>query len=77
MNSLQSVLVFEDVSSDEDDIDRLFNQLEQVEPPASLVDSILASVGKIARDQQQEKQLDKVWTQIYGPFMHDEGKDPS
>lgn len=73
MNHLQSVLFSEDVSSD-DDIDRLFRQLEQIEPPSSLVDSILASVTQLA---QQHPWSNNIWAQAYGIIAHSEDKDPS
>ena len=39
--------LFTDELSNDDEIDILFGQLQQVEPPTSLVDSILASVASL------------------------------
>jgi hypothetical protein len=41
----------EDVSS-EDEIDELFSQLLQIEPPGTLVDDILALVGRLPLPQE-------------------------
>ena len=38
------------ISSD-DEIDQLFLQLEQIQPPPTLVDSILASVARLPRQE--------------------------
>lgn len=43
----------EDISS-EDEIDKLFSQLLQVEPPTTLVDDILASVACLPLPQALE-----------------------
>jgi len=74
MSYLQAVLFSENVSVD-DDIDRLFSQLEQIEPPTSLVDSILASVSKL---EQQKRQGSKdIWAQTYGLIAYNKGQEPS
>jgi hypothetical protein len=36
-----------------DDIDQLYCQLEEITPPAALVDSIMASVSHLARSQNR------------------------
>jgi hypothetical protein len=41
----------DDGISSDDDIDQLFLQLEQVEPPPVLVDAILASVARLPRHE--------------------------
>ena len=69
----QSVLFSEDVTSD-DDIDRLFSQLEQIEPPTSLVDSILASVAQVA---QKRKRSNDIFVDTYELIVHHEDKQPS
>ena len=74
MSYLQPVLFSEDVTSD-DDIDRLFSQLEQIEPPASLVDSILASISQLAGQQRQG--FHNCSTQSYEMVVHNEGQEPS
>jgi hypothetical protein len=75
MSYLQAVLFSENVSADDDDIDRLFSQLEQIEPPTSLVDSILASVTKLG---QQKRQGSKdIWVQTYELITHNEDQEPS
>ena len=74
MSYLQPVLFSEDVTSD-DDIDRLFSQLEQIEPPASLVDSILASVSQLAGQQRQG--FHDILSQAYELIVHSEEQEPS
>ena len=74
MSYLQSVLFSEDVTSD-DDIDRLFNQLEQLEPPTSLVDSILASVAQLA--QQQRQRPHDILAGTCEMIVHNEDQEPS
>ena len=69
----QSVLFSEDVTSD-DDIDRLFSQLEQIEPPTSLVDSILASVAQLAN---QQKRSNNILANTCELIVHQEDKQPS
>ncbi len=50
----------EDESS-EDEIDQLFGQLLQIEPPPTLVDDILASIARLPLPQEiQNVQLDDV-----------------
>jgi hypothetical protein len=50
----------EDESS-EDEIDQLFGQLLQIEPPPTLVDDILASIARLPLPQEiQIVQLDDV-----------------
>lgn len=39
--------IFDDVPEPEDDIDTLFRKLEQVEPPPSVIQSILSSVSQL------------------------------
>jgi hypothetical protein len=39
----------------DDDIDELYCQLEQIEPPTFLVDSIMASVAHLPRPQVREQ----------------------
>ena len=74
MSYLQPVLFSEDVTSD-DDIDRLFSQLEQIEPPAFLVDSILASVSQLA--EQQRQGFHDILSQAYELIVHNEEQEPS
>lgn len=74
MSYLQSVLFSEDVTSD-DDIDRLFSQLEQLKPPTSLVDSILASVAQLANQQCQGSR--NIWAQTCEMIVHNEDQEPS
>jgi len=40
-----------DVVSPDDDVDQLFLQLEQIEPPPALVNTILASVARLPRHE--------------------------
>jgi hypothetical protein len=40
-------MLFADEVSSEDEIDNLFNQLQVIEPPLSLVESIMSSVSQL------------------------------
>ena len=55
MYSTQMLLAdtIEDVSS-EDEIDKLFSQLLQIEPPPTLVDDILATVARLQLPQEMD-----------------------
>lgn len=46
MKYAQNILFCEDIEAD-DDIDELFSKLQTIEPPPSLVESILASVAQL------------------------------
>ncbi len=46
MNYAHTVVFAEDITGD-DEIDALFSQLQQIAPPASLIDDILASVARL------------------------------
>ncbi|HCI79592.1 MAG TPA: hypothetical protein DHW02_07875 [Ktedonobacter sp.] len=74
MSYLQPVLFSEDVTSD-DDIDRLFSQLEQIEPPTSLVNSILASISQLAGQQRQR--FHDISSQSFQMIVHNEHQEPS
>jgi hypothetical protein len=65
-----------DLSSD-DEIDNLFCQLEQIEPPPSLVDSILASVRLLSHTQMQSVTELVDWDEMDGLVVHHEYLQPS
>ena len=46
MNYAHTILFAEDVTED-DEIDALFSQLQQIAPPATLIEDILASVARL------------------------------
>lgn len=62
-------------SQTEDDVDRLFNHLDQLEPPDELIAHILAHVGRLPSsaaashpvENEQDEQL----------LVHNEWRDPS
>jgi hypothetical protein len=64
MYSTQMLLAanIEDASS-EDEIDGLFSQLLQIEPPATLVDDILATVARLPLPQEMNKMT---WEDVEG-----------
>jgi hypothetical protein len=45
MNYARTTFFAEEI--EEDDIDALFSQLQQIEPPATLIEDILASVDRL------------------------------
>jgi len=47
MNYAHTILFAEDITED-DEIDVLFSQLQQIAPPATLVEDILASVARLS-----------------------------
>lgn len=46
MNYAHTILFAEDITED-DEIDALFSQLQQIAPPATLIEDILASVARL------------------------------
>ena len=46
MNYAHTILFAEDVTED-DEIDALFSQLQQIAPPATLIEDILTSVARL------------------------------
>lgn len=54
MQYSRPTLFFDDASS-EDEIDSLFNQLEVIEPPTSLVQQIISSVAQLPPYPQKER----------------------
>jgi hypothetical protein len=57
---LQYTFFFQDIEdySSDDDIDMLFNQLEQIAPPASLVDDIMQAVSRLTLPSIEENDLE-------------------
>ena len=75
MYSTQTLLAanVEDVSS-EDEIDELFSQLLQIEPPATLVDDILATVARLPLPQEMDKMT---WEDVQGLVARNKMQMPS
>ena len=65
MNYSRNLLVADDMmvdGVDVDEIDALFGQLEQIVPPSTLVESILASVARLAPTvQYPTTPTQKIW----------------
>ncbi|HEY5002526.1 MAG TPA: hypothetical protein VII61_05200 [Ktedonobacteraceae bacterium] len=75
MYSTQMLLAanIEDASS-EDEIDELFSQLLQIEPPATLVDDILATVARLPLPQEMDKMT---WEDVQGLIARNKMQMPS
>lgn len=73
MNYSHTILFAEDKAED-DEIDVLFSQLQQITPPSTLVDSILASVARLAMPVQHSMQ--RIWDDM-GLVVYHEDEDPS
>lgn len=75
MYSTQMLLAtnIEDASS-EDEIDELFSQLLQIEPPATLVDDILATVARLPLPQEMDKMT---WEDVKGLVARNKIQLPS
>ena len=56
MKYFPQIALADDVTAD-DEIDDLFSQLEQIEPPPSLVECIMQSVGQMPPLREQAKPL--------------------
>lgn len=69
MSYFPQVLLADDVASD-DDIDNIFSQLQQIEPPPSLVERIMRSVRNISLPQgqteAQERPDSPFWDNVDG-----------
>lgn len=75
MYSTQMLLAdtIEDVSSD-DEIDELFSQLLQIEPPPTLVDDILATVARLPLPQEMDPMT---WDDVEGLVARNKIQTPS
>lgn len=73
----QHLLFCEDIEAD-DEIDALFNRLQVIEPPTSLVDRILASVAQLPAYPQYEA-LSPLWEDfdIDGLLVRGDHLEPS
>ena len=58
----------------EDEIDELFNQLDQLEPPPYLISRILASVLLLPRPLPVPMPV--VWNELDGLVVRNDGKKP-
>ena len=69
--------IFPDHTEPDDDVDRLFNRLEPLEPPADLVVRILSSISQISsRPSGPEFSWDND-CHGDGPVVRNEKKEPS
>ena len=71
-----------DNNLDEDDIDQLFDKLELVEPPLSLIARILANVSQLSQAEAQKKGLPadepvEVFDKLGNLIVRNEKKEPS
>jgi hypothetical protein len=75
MYSTQMLLAhnIEDMSS-EDEIDELFSQLLQIEPPVTLVDDILATVARLPLPQEIDRMT---WDSMAGIVAYNTLQMPS
>jgi hypothetical protein len=75
MYSTQMLLAanIEDASS-EDEIDELFSRLLQIEPPATLIDNILATVARLPLPQEMDKMT---WEDVEGLVARNKMQMPS
>ncbi len=73
MNYSHHVLFAKDLTAD-DEIDNLFSQLQQIAPPSSLVENILASVARLTPPICRTAQ--NPWENIEF-VVHHEDREPS
>jgi hypothetical protein len=69
------ILFCDEIEDDatEDEIDKLFSQLEQIEPPPSLIEDILASVASLPLPHyllQSPEDAEPLWETLEGPAVH-------
>ena len=74
MNHAHAILFAEDIIGD-DEIDALFSQLQQIAPPSTLVEDILASVARIGVPTPP-RATQKLWEDM-GLVMYNGDQDPS
>lgn len=63
MKYFPQALLADDVTSD--DIDNIFSQLQQIEPPPSLVERIMQSVSKIPLPQERPDAQERTDSSIF------------
>lgn len=81
MNYFPQVLLADNITSD-DEIDNLFSQLQQIEPPPSLVERIMQSVKNIPLPLEQTRGQERVefpslWDNIDGLIVRRSRLQPS
>lgn len=80
MKYAQQILFRED-SKAHDEIDELFSKLQTIEPPASLIDTILASVAQLPPYSEQQTQAEQpIWSLLHdveGLVVWHNSLDPS
>ena len=75
MHYLQYLLISdEDEVASGDEIDALFNQLQQIEPPEWLVERILTSASELSRLQSLPS---RAWDEYDGLVVRNDRADPS
>ncbi len=74
MNYPLHALFADDIAPD-DEIDNLFSRLQQIEPPPTLVDTILASITHLSRQTQLPPS--NLWESVKELVVHYEHKEPS
>jgi hypothetical protein len=70
-------MIFADMVEDEsseDEIDELFSQLLQIEPPTTLVDDILASVARLPLPREMQSMT---WDDVEGFVVRNKAQRPS
>jgi hypothetical protein len=72
----QRILCCEGISSD-DEIDALFNKLQQIEPPPSLLEHILSSVSRLSKIYQPQVLAPLSYGESEGLLVHNENNQPS
>ncbi len=72
MNYATTILFAEERADDE--IDALFSQLQQIIPPSTLVENILASVAHLSVPTQSP--IQRMWADM-GLVVYNEDQDPS
>ena len=74
MNYAHTILFAEDIT-DDDEIDELFSRLQQIAPPATLIEDILASVARLGVPTPP-RTTQKLWDDM-GLVMYHTDQEPS
>ncbi len=69
-----TTLLFAEDRTEDDEIDALFSQLQQIAPPSTLVENILASVARLGMPTRSPMQ--RIWDDM-GLVVCNEDQDPS
>jgi hypothetical protein len=68
---------FEDDLPDDEDVDKLFSQLEQFSPPADLVKRVMQAVSRLPLPQMLQPDTQHCWDDEEELLIHHEYKRPS